>query len=94
MSNSVAPDPQAVVKRDGPVYDEVLECIQLPKFDPRAMKARIDKSASVELPEEVVNELQMFIRSIASQYRQNPFHSSRPVSSGSACLATMAGAGI
>ena len=75
LSNKVTPDLQAVVKSDGPVYEEVMECIQLPKFDPRAMKARIDRANSVLLPQEVVKELQMFIRNIASKYRQNPFHS-------------------
>jgi hypothetical protein len=75
VKNETMPDPTAVVRRDGPVYEEVLECIQLPKFDPRAVKARVNKSESVELPPEVVSELHAFISTIASQYRQNPFHS-------------------
>lgn len=69
------PDPSSVVNSDSPVYEEVLECIHLPKFDLRAVRARVNKQNTIELPLEVVEELRAFIRTIASRYRQNPFHS-------------------
>ncbi|KAG7352534.1 family 3 adenylate cyclase [Nitzschia inconspicua] len=69
------PDPSSVVKHDGPVFEEVLECIELPKFDPRAARARNTREGIFELSTEVMEELRGFIRTIASRYRQNPFHS-------------------
>jgi hypothetical protein len=68
-------DPYSVVKKDGPVFEEVLECIDLPKFDSKAAKARVEKPGAVKLPEKVKVELRKFIRSVAARYRQNPFHS-------------------
>jgi 3'5'-cyclic nucleotide phosphodiesterase len=69
------PDPFSVVNVGGPVFEEVLEYIELPKFDPRAARARNTKASIIELPVEVVDELRRFIRTIASRYRQNSFHS-------------------
>jgi hypothetical protein len=68
-------DPSSVVNSDGPVVEEVLECIELPKFDPKAANARVTRDSIIELSPEVVSELRHFIRWCASRYHQNPFHS-------------------
>lgn len=65
----------SAVKRGGPVFEEVVECIELPKFDPRAARARNTRESIIELQPKVTDELRGFIMAIASRYRQNPFHS-------------------
>jgi hypothetical protein len=66
-------DPSEIIKFSGPVYDEVAESIELPKFDPKAAKARA-RSSFGDLPLEVVSELRNYIRAISLKYRQNSFH--------------------
>ena len=68
-------DPSSVVNGNGPVVEEVVECIELPKFDPKAAKARVTRDSIIQLSPEVISELRHFIRWCASRYRQNPFHS-------------------
>jgi hypothetical protein len=66
-------NPSDIVKFDGPVFEEVAESIELPKFDPKAAKARA-RPSFVDLPQEVVSELRNYISAISLKYRQNPFH--------------------
>jgi 3'5'-cyclic nucleotide phosphodiesterase len=66
-------DPSKIINCSGPVFEEVSESIELPKFDPKAATARA-RPSFVELPQQVVTELRNYIRAISLRYRQNPFH--------------------
>jgi len=58
---------------NGTVIDEVKEIITLPKLDLKLTKAQ-EEADTVELPEEVVNQLTEYVSNIAAMYRENPFH--------------------
>jgi class 3 adenylate cyclase len=60
--------PGELVASDCTVLEEVSESIELPKFDPKAARARARRS-TVEVPEEVVCELRDYVRLIADRYR-------------------------
>jgi hypothetical protein len=66
-------DPNEVIVRMDTVLDEVSECIVLPKFDPRAAKARVQLSVN-ELSSKVVRQVRDYVTEIANRYRDNPFH--------------------
>ena len=66
-------NPDQLINRKDTVLEEVSECIFLPKFDPKAAKARVRPDA-VELPSEVVSQLREYVALIAERYRSNPFH--------------------
>eukprot|EP00934_Nitzschia_sp_Nitz4_P003177 Nitzschia sp. Nitz4//scaffold52_size167869//51633//56242//NITZ4_002269-RA/size167869-snap-gene-0.210-mRNA-1//1//CDS//3329554014//3167//frame0 len=66
-------DPTGIVTSNCTFYEEVSESIELPKFDPKAARARA-RPSSVEMSLDVVNELRDYVRTIASRYRDNPFH--------------------
>lgn len=53
--------------------DEVVEIIPLPGFDAEAYSRKLDPD-HVELPDEVVDQVRLFVASIALMYRNNPFH--------------------
>ena len=53
--------------------EEFQEIIQLPEFDEFVAKHEPDPE-TIEIDEEVVGQLNDFVRIIASMYRQNPFH--------------------
>ena len=65
---------EALESNAGSILSEVKEIIALPKFDPIAHKKEPD-SENVVLADNVKEELQNFVASIASMYRFNPFHS-------------------
>ncbi|KAL3937663.1 MAG: hypothetical protein SGBAC_007279 [Bacillariaceae sp.] len=50
--------------------DEVVEIIELPRFNARADA----NSVTVELNAEVQNQLREYVRTIATMYNENPFH--------------------
>ena len=52
---------------------EVKEIIVLPEFDRRIAKRQQDAS-TIELGQEVVEELMMFVTAVADMYKDNPFH--------------------
>lgn len=66
-------DPNEVIIRKDTVLEEVSECIVLPKFDPRAAKARVQFSVN-ELSSKVVSQVRDYVTEIANRYRDNPFH--------------------
>ena len=66
-------NPSEYILRKDSILDEVSESITLPKFDPRAAKARA-RPSSVEIREEVISQLREYITIIASKYHDNPFH--------------------
>ncbi|CAJ1964636.1 unnamed protein product [Cylindrotheca closterium] len=53
--------------------DEVVEIIPLPGFDAEAYNRNQDPN-DVELPRKVVDQVKLFVASIALMYRNNPFH--------------------
>lgn len=54
--------------------DEVTECIHLPKFDSKIKEvAKVDPS-SVMIDELVIKQLRDYVTTMASMYRNNPFH--------------------
>ena len=55
----------------GSIIDEVQEIISLPRFDPSAQRNEPDE---VQIKDVVKEELHNYVSSIASMYRQNPFH--------------------
>jgi hypothetical protein len=56
--------------KTGNCLEEVAEVIYLPKFD----SAAYNDSETVEVSEEVVSQLCNYVQTIASMYRNNPFH--------------------
>jgi class 3 adenylate cyclase len=57
------------------ILDEVQEIITLPRFDKSdAEDVLEDKEKSVELSDEVMSQLYNYVATIASLYRDNPFH--------------------
>lgn len=59
--------PGHVIQTGTAVFEEVSECIELPKFDPEAARART--STIVEVPEVVISELREYVHMIAVRYR-------------------------
>ncbi|CAB9515672.1 Receptor-type guanylate cyclase gcy [Seminavis robusta] len=57
----------------GSVIDEVCEIIELPDFDHELSKKQEDPE-SIELPEDVVQQLKKYVTSVADLYHNNPFH--------------------
>jgi len=60
-------------KNVGTVLEEVREIIMLPKFDPRVYRNH-DDPGSVELDDDVLQQLHDYVSTIATLYRDNPFH--------------------
>jgi len=79
-TSAKAMDETAIDKklRDGKsVVDEVMEVIQLPKFQNKRSenrRSRKDVHVPVEVSDEVVSQLRDFITAIAKTYKTNPFH--------------------
>jgi class 3 adenylate cyclase len=55
------------------VLDEVKEIIELPQFDAKAAKNQLDID-SIELDARVPMQLEEYVMTIGSGYRENPFH--------------------
>jgi Adenylate and Guanylate cyclase catalytic domain len=53
--------------------DEVKEIIHLPDFDPKAYRKEEDPE-TIQLPEEVIDQLKDYVTCIATMYRRNSFH--------------------
>ena len=58
---------------DGTVLEEVQEIVALPAYDPHVMKREVDPK-TIDLGDDVERELGNYIATIASMYRDNPFH--------------------
>ena len=71
--NEPVQNPDQLIHRRDTVLEEVSECIVLPKFDPKAAKARV-RPSTMELPTDVVSQLREYVTLIAERYRDNPFH--------------------
>lgn len=61
------------LRKVGTVLEEVREIITLPKFDPKVYR-NLDDPDSVQLSEEVLQQLHDYVSTIATLYRDNPFH--------------------
>jgi hypothetical protein len=70
---AIAKKERDILMKDGMVLDEVEEIVALPNFDADASKNQIDPG-TVQIPPKVVEQLREYVKSIASQYRNNPFH--------------------
>ena len=61
------------LRKVGTVLEEVREIITLPKFDPKVYRNHDDPD-SVVLDDEVLSQLHDYVSTIATLYRDNPFH--------------------
>ena len=57
-----------------PIIEEAQEIVQIPGFDARSVRSRKMDQEVIDLGEEVETQLRLYISSIASTYRDNPFH--------------------
>jgi len=64
---------EGALSKQRSTINELVEIIPLPGFDAEAFKRSQDQN-DVELPGEVVNQVKLFVTSIAIMYRSNPFH--------------------
>ena len=55
------------------VIDEVVEIIELPELNSLASR-KLDSQEDIELDPAVVEQIRCYIHTIASMYRENPFH--------------------
>eukprot|EP00977_Amphora_coffeiformis_P016581 scaffold5169_cov172-Amphora_coffeaeformis.AAC.12 len=55
------------------ILDEVKEVVALPAFDPSVVKREVEPD-TIELGEDVEEELGRYIATVASMYQDNPFH--------------------
>lgn len=72
-ANSTQAARQSLRKEAGTVLEEVREIITLPKFDPKVYKNHDDPN-SVILSDEALSQLHDYVSTIATLYRDNPFH--------------------
>lgn len=79
-SNAMLTD-DFTLKSTAAVIDEVVETIELPQVVNNA-KELLD----VELSEKVVGQVHHYVQTIASMYRDNPFHNFEHVSSSDQCI--------
>ncbi|CAJ1960734.1 unnamed protein product [Cylindrotheca closterium] len=61
------------IKRQMYILDEVVEIVPLPEFDSEVYTRQKDID-EIELPEVVIEQMQLYVSSIALMYRKNPFH--------------------
>lgn len=61
------------LRKAGTVLEEVREIITLPKFDPKVYRNHDDPDA-VQLSQETLQQLHDYVTTIATLYRENPFH--------------------
>ena len=59
---------------DSDPINEVVETITLPKFDRDHAKRRLNQSHATELDPSATSQLREYVTTVASMYRQNPFH--------------------
>ena len=64
---------QLTIKADMPA-EEVVEIVELPRFDRRAAKRQLENVDDVELSTVVVEQLKEYITEVAKMYNDNPFH--------------------
>jgi hypothetical protein len=69
----IAKKERDILLKEGMVLDEVEEIVTLPTFDAAASNNQIDPG-TVQIPPQVLEQLREYVKSIASQYRDNPFH--------------------
>ena len=64
---------QAYQTKSEPVFDEIVEIIQLPEYKQLSVSEEMDAN-SVELDSLVLNQLEEYVMTIAAMYHDNPFH--------------------
>ena len=76
VADAEAPDVRQILHESAgsnPI-NEVVETITLPKFDRDQAKRRLNQSHAMELDSSVTSQLREYVATVASMYRQNPFH--------------------
>jgi Adenylate and Guanylate cyclase catalytic domain len=63
----------SALRKVGTVLEEVSEIIMLPKFDPKVYRNHDDPDA-VQMSDDVLQQLHDYVSTIATMYRDNPFH--------------------
>lgn len=63
---------QDQIANQGQVLDEVEEIIKLPKFEARSSGKH--QGIGSKLRREVVEQLRLYVKTVAAMYRDNPFH--------------------
>lgn len=66
----------SILQKKGTVLEEVREIIRLPNFDPNVYRNHDDPDA-VQLSDDVLQQLHDYVSTIATLYRDNPFHNVR-----------------
>jgi class 3 adenylate cyclase len=64
---------EKLISRRTNCLDEVVEIIHLPKFDAQAYKHQ-ENPNKIVIPANVVEQLRLFVTTVAAMYRDNPFH--------------------
>ena len=62
-----------ILLKDGMALDEVVEIVELPKFDAKTQRSQPDPN-TMEISSQVIQQLREFVENIACMYRQNSFH--------------------
>jgi hypothetical protein len=62
---------EAELGKTGPCLEEVLEVIELPKFDSAAYS---DDVSQINVSQDILSQLHHYVEMVASMYRNNPFH--------------------
>jgi hypothetical protein len=60
--------------RKATVFDEALETITMPKFDPKVAKRLVLKKEAKHVTPLVKDQLRDYVMRVSSMYRDNPFH--------------------
>jgi hypothetical protein len=61
------------IGKNGMVLDEMVEVVTLPQFNAKAAENRMDPNA-IQIPPQVSQQLTEYVTTLASMYRDNPFH--------------------
>lgn len=64
---------EAQIARAGTVVDEIVEIIELPRFEAEAIANEQD-AKNIDVGDEVAHQLRDYVSVLASMYRENPFH--------------------
>ncbi len=61
------------INRRKDLMGEVTEIVALPKFDPKAHRNQ-ENPSKIQIPDKVVDQLRMYVSSVAALHRDNQFH--------------------
>ena len=70
---------QSILEKGATVLEEVQDVIILPKYNAKA-RNKVTNPEAIDLGDEVAEQLQNYVQTIAGLYRENPFHNFEHVS--------------